>query len=182
MFRRCDRVSLLPILVLAGCTTNVPVLRTGPDPSPDGGNGSNMSNNSGPDAATTTPTPDAGSPCALQPGTYHEVFATTDSSCAAIPARDLPVGAGGTIDPDTGCTASSTPSCVTTFSCAMSTLTLTTGGTTATGSEMLTVVTSAPPGCGASIFCPGGYCLYQGYCLPDSSTYTCTYSVTLTKL
>jgi hypothetical protein len=63
-----------------------------------------------------------------------------------------------------------------------STLVVTTGGMSATGTEQVQTTTSAPPGCStATIFCPPGYCLYRGFCLPVSSTQTCNYTVTLDR-
>ena len=174
---------------LAGCTGYIDGPPAGdpgpgPAPAPDAGNGQGTLNNNTPDAAI-----DAGSPCAFQPGTYQEVFTTTDATCNAIAPQNIAIGSTGMIDPGAGCTASSTASCSTTITCSgasgsstsTSTFVITTGGVSATGTLTVDTVTTAPPGCYATIFCPSGTCQYQGYCYYSSEEQTCTYTVALTK-
>jgi len=181
---------LMSVLALAACTASVPVHTGGPDPVGDAGSGAGSSA-SHVDASGTTDsgTTDSGSPCAFQPGTYQEAFATTDTTCSAIASQTLTIGPTGIIDPGPGCTSSATAACVTTIACSGSSgqttttsmLVVTTGGTFATGTETIQTDTSAPPGCAATIFCPAGYCLYGGFCYPLTYSQTCTYDVTFTK-
>ena len=190
------RTLVLSVLTLVGCTVGDP--GTG-DPEPGGGGdgssttaaGGGSSTGTTPDPGTTTPPP-AVSPCALQPGTYHEVLATTDAGCPVVAPQDIAVGQSGALPPGANCTASSTAACVTTIACSASsglttmtsTLAVTTGGTSATGSKAVKYVTSAPPGCStATIFCgPPTGCIYEGSCYLVTSTLQCNYHVTVTKV
>jgi hypothetical protein len=178
---------VLSVFTLTGCIVGSSQI-DGPDPGVDAGTGTM---NNVPDPTTTSPSPTngSGSACALQPGNYHEVVTTSDSTCPAIAAQDVAIGATGTIVPGEGCTASSTADCKTTVACSgssgqtttSSTLVITTGGASATGTDTIVKTSTAPPNCSTSIFCPSGYCLSQGYCYQRLSTQTCKYDVTFTK-
>ncbi len=60
-------------------------------------------------------------------------------------------------------------------------LTVMPGGIAATGKQTVKVTDTQPPGCGASIFCPPGWCLYLGYCY-DNLTSTCVFDFTYPKV
>ena len=191
---RCQRDAMVFVgavfqaVLVVGCTFNDTIGGPDPDPDPNTG-GVATSGTPGPQAPTPTPTPTTtASPCALQAGSYQEMFATSDANCAAIAAQQFSIGQSGMLEAGGGCTASSTASCMTTVNCSAtadrttttSTLVVTTGGTSATGTATITNTTVAPAGCSTSIFCPANWCLLGGYCY-ETGAQTCHYTVTLSK-
>jgi len=132
--------------------------------------------------------------CALQQGSYLEAFTTTDMKCNAIAAKQVTVDAAGEIALDPGCSkAAASTQCSETIKCSSasggtsvnSTFTLATdtvpgGPIAATGTKKITTTTtiSCPV---VTIFCPAGYCLINGFCVPLTTSKTCGYAVSLTK-
>jgi len=184
---RCQRQVMVfagAVLALAGCTVGPEV--EDPEPDPDSGTVATSSMGGAP---TQTPA-SGGSVCALQMGTYQEVFAPTDANCPAIMTRQLQVGRSGTLEADPGCTASSHAGCTTTIDCSTgnsqtstsSTLTITTGGSSAMGTQTVNTISLTPTPCYSSSSCEAGYCMSNGACYRISSTQTCHYSVAFSKI